>query len=119
MRNDKERAMTALLTSETKTEAAEKAGVSRRTISTYLADPAFNAEYRRRKRKLLSDASNQIQRSMKIAVSTLDGIIKNKESKDSDRITASRLILEFGLRYAEITDIMTRIEDLERTVTNE
>ena len=89
MRNDKERVLTALLTSETKVEAAEKAGVSRRTISTYLADPDFNAEYRRRKRKLLSDASNQIQRSMKIAVSTLDSIIKNKDSKPEfpDHIT--------------------------------
>ena len=72
MRNDKEKALCALLTSETQAEAAQKAGVSRRTISSYLADPEFAAEYRRRKRKLLTEASNQIQRSMKAAISALD-----------------------------------------------
>ena len=53
---------------------------------------------------------------MKIAVSTLRGIIQNKDSKDSDRITASRMILEFGLRYTEITDLLSRLEDLENTI---
>lgn len=116
MRSDKEKALSALLTSETKAEAAEKAGISDRTLRTYLSDPAFNAEYQRRKRKLLSDATQQIQKSMKLAVSSLREIIQRKSSKDSDRITASRLILEFGLRYTEITDLLSRLEDLENKI---
>ena len=116
MRSDKEKALSALLTSDTKAEAAEKAGISDRTLRTYLADPVYKAEYQRRKRKLLTHATQQMQKSMKIAVSTLRDIIENKESKDSDRITAARLILEYSLRYTEITDIMGRIEDLETTV---
>lgn len=116
MRSDKEKALSALLTSETKAEAAQKAGISDRTLRTYLSDPAFKAEYQKRKKKLLSDATHQIQQSMKIAVSTLRGIIQSKSSKDSDRITASRLILEFGLRYTEINDLLSRLEDLENTI---
>jgi len=119
MRNDKQKALCALLTSDTKAEAAEKAGISDRTLRTYLADPAFKAEYQKRKQKLLSDATRQMQQSMKIAVSTLKGIIQNQDSKDSDRITASRLILEYSLRYTEITDILSRIDELERTVNND
>lgn len=118
MRSDKEKALSALLTSDTKAEAARKAGISDRTLRTYLADPAFNAEYQRRKKKLLSDATHQMQQSMKIAVSTLRGIIQKQESKDSDRITAARLILEYSLRYTEITDILSRIEELENTVNH-
>ena len=119
MRSDKERALACLLVSDSKAEAAEKAGISDRTLRAYLADPAFKSEYQRRKRKLISDATQQIQKSMKIAISALREIIQRKSSKDSDRITAARLILEYSLRYTEITDILNRIEDLERTVNNE
>ena len=116
MRSDKEKALSALLTSETKAEAAQKAGISDRTLRTYLSDPAFKAEYQRRKKKLLSDATQQIQKSMNIAVSTLRTIIQRKDSKDSDRISAAKLILEFGLKYTEISDLLSRLEDLENTV---
>lgn len=116
MRSDKERALSALLTSDTKAEAARKAGISDRTLRSYLSDPAFSAEYERRKKKLLSDATRQMQQSMRIAVSTLRGIIQSQGSRDSDRISAARLILEYSLRYTEITDILSRIEDLENTV---
>ena len=119
MRSDKEKALSALLTSDTKAEAAKKAGISDRTLRSYLSDPAFKAEYQRRKKKLLNDATHQMQQSMKIAVSTLKGIIQSKESKDSDRITAARLILEYSLKYTEINDILDRIEDLENTVNND
>lgn len=119
MKANKEKALSALLTSETRAAAAEKAGISDRTLRSYLSDPDFNAEYQQRKRKLLSDATHQIQQSMKIAVSTLKSIIQSKGSKDSDRISAARLILEFGLKYTEINDILTRVEELERTVNND
>lgn len=122
MRSDKEKALSALLTSETKAEAAQKAGISDRTLRTYLSDPAFKAEYQRRKRKLLNDATQQIQKSIKIAVSTLRSIILSNDSKDSDRITAARLILEFSLRYTEyteISDILSRVEELENTINQE
>lgn len=116
MRSDKERALACLLVSDSKAEAAEKAGISDRTLRSYLSDPAFKAEYQRRKRKLISDATQQIQKSMKIAISALREIIQRKSSKDSDRITAARLILEFSLRFEEITDLMSRLEDLENTI---
>lgn len=119
MRTDKEKALSALLTSDTKTEAAKKAGISDRTLRTYLSDPVFKAEYQRRKKKLLTDATHQMQQSMKIAVTTLRGIIQSKGSKDSDRITAAKLILEYSLRYTEISDILSRIEDLENAVNQD
>lgn len=113
MRKDKETALCALLTSDTQAEAAKKAGISRRTISTYLSDPEFAAEYRRRKRKLLTDASNQIQRSMKAAITALDRIVKSEDSKNADILTASRLILEFSLRYEAASDMLPRLEEAE------
>jgi len=116
MRSDKERALACLLVSDSKAEAAKKAGISDRTLRSYLCDPAFKAEFQRRKRKLISDATQQIQKSMKIAISALREIIQSKSSKDSDRITAARLILEFSLRFEEITDLMSRLEDLENTI---
>jgi hypothetical protein len=43
------------------------------------------------------------------------GIIKSESSSDKAKISASRLILEYGLRFTEITDLFTRIEEIERT----
>ena len=111
---DKEKIITALLTSDTQTEASAKAGISDRTIRSYLADPAFNAEFQRRKQKLLDDASRQLQASLKTAITALKGIVTSKTSSDGAKINASRALLEYGLRYTEITDILSRLEALER-----
>lgn len=116
MRKDKETVLCALLTSDTQAEAAKKAGVSRRTISTYLSDPIFSSEYRRRKRKLLTEASNQIQRSMKAAITALDRIVKSNDSKNAEILTASRLILEFSLRYEAASDMLPRLEEAEELI---
>ena len=112
---DAEKIITALLTSDTQKEASAKVGISDRTLRSYLANPAFNAEYRRRKCKVLEDATRQLQTCLKTAINALKEIVMNKDSSDGARINASRAILEYGLRFTEITDIMTRLEALEQT----
>ena len=110
--------LSALMTSETRQAAAEKAGISDRTLRTYLSDPDFIVRYQRQRTKLLSDATRQLQSNLQTTIKTLVGIIKSKDSSDKAKISASRLILEYGLRFTEITDLVSRIESLER-VTDE
>ena len=116
---DKERIITALLTSDTQKEASAKAGISDRTLRSYLSNPVFNAEYQQRKQKMLADASRQIQASLKTAISALKEIVTSKTSSDGARISASRTLLEYGLRFTEITDITARLETLEQTFEGE
>ena len=116
---DMEKIISALLTSDTQKEASAKAGISDRTLRSYLANPLFNAEYQRRKQKVLLDATRQIQSNLKTAITALHQIITNETSSDGSKISASRVLLEYGLRFTEITDIMTRLEALEKSFTDE
>lgn len=113
---NKEKAMAALLSSDTRTEAAAKAGIADRTLRGYLADESFSAEYKQRKRQLVNDATKQIQESYQSAISALRDIVGRKESSESARISAARALLEYGLKFAEVSDIMERLESLERMV---
>lgn len=46
MTSNEERALSALLTSKTKLEAAEKAGITDRTMRRYFENPEFCQRYR-------------------------------------------------------------------------
>lgn len=110
-----EKAMAALLSSDTQAEAAAKCGISDRTLRGYLADPSFNAEYNRQKRQLVSDATRQIQSSYQSAIRALRNIVESGHSSASEKISAARVLLEYGIKFTETNDIITRLEDLERT----
>ncbi len=111
-----ERALAALLSSDTQTEAAEKAGISDRTLRGYLADPAFNAEYQRRKRQLVSDATRQLQASYASAIRALRDIVEDTTSTEAARISAARALLEYGTKFTETNDLLTRLEDVEKSL---
>lgn len=111
---NREKAMAALLSSDTQAEAAGKCGISARALRGYLADPAFNAEYQRRKRQLVSDATRQIQASYQSAIRALRGIVESDTSSAGEKISAARALLEYGLRFTDTNDIMTQLEDMER-----
>ena len=113
---NKERALAALLSSDTQTEAAAKCGLSDRTLRLYLADPTFNAEFKRRKRQIISDATRQLQASYQAAIRALCNIVENKKSTPGEKVSASRALLEYGLKFTEINDVLTRIEDIERAI---
>lgn len=111
--SNKDKALAALLSSDTQREAAAKCGITDRTIRLYLADPSFRSEYQRRKQQLVSDAANQIQASYHSAIRALRGIVESKEATAGEKISAARALLEYGLKFTEITDILSRLEYLE------
>lgn len=110
---NQEKAIAALLSSETHTEAARKIGVSDRTLRGYLADPEFHQEYTRRKRQLVSEATKQLQTSYNSAIKALRGIVESETSSESGKIGAARALLEYGSRFTEDYDIMERLDSVE------
>lgn len=111
---NKEKIMTALLSSSSQAEAAEKCGITDRTIRTYLDDPGFYSEYRRRKSELVTDAARQIQASYTAAINALNGIVSSQLAPDGVKISAARALLEYGLKFTEQADVITRLENLEK-----
>lgn len=116
MTPSKERALQALLTHRTKAEAAEKAGISPRTLRTYLQDQEFMTRYREAFTGILEDATREAQRSISPAIFTLKEIMEDSDGQAQARIQASRSILEYAVKLTEQLDVMGRMEELEQIV---
>ena len=114
MKRNQEKAIAALLTSDTQAEAAKKCGLSVRTLRLYLDDPEFFTEYQQRRQQMVIDATKKLQTYMQSAVETLKEITDNKETPPGIRASAARALLEYGLKYTDVTDLAERITELEK-----
>lgn len=114
MNNRSERYLTALLTSNTQKEAAEKAGITPRRMREVMRDPEFAAEYKRRKNEIVDDATRRIQGLYQKAMTALESVIDDVSSSKRDKVNASRAILEYGQQFTETNEVMTRLDELER-----
>lgn len=108
--------LAALLAAPSKAAAAQAAGISPRTLRDYLADPTFRQEYQKAFAGLVEDATRQAQKSLSPALSTLREIVEDKGEDAQARISAARAILSNGLKLTETTDILTRLDELEKSL---
>lgn len=113
------RAIQALLTNPTKTEAAKAAGISTATLRRYLADEEFQAEYKKALAELVEEAATQARQSLAPALKCLRSIAEDKQETSTARIQASRALLEYGLQLISVADIETQLEELRQIATNE
>ena len=108
------RAIDALLTCRTQTEAAQKAGISRQTLRKYRKNPEFEAEYNEAARGVLEDAKTQAAAGLGPAVDALIKIVIDDEAQDTARVSAAKAVLEYSLRLCDYVDIARRLEKLEQ-----
>lgn len=113
MTDKKARALAALLSEPTQAAAANKIGISTRTMRRYMEDPEFSEAYKKAHAQLVEDAAQRMQRGLSAAVDTLHEIATDPEAGKTARVAAARSLLEQTLRYTEISDIMSRIAKLE------
>lgn len=109
-----QKALQALINCPTKKEAAAAAGIAERTLRSYMQDPEFKAAYKQAFAEMLDDASLQAKQSLSPAIQTLRSIAENEEVSPASRISAARFLLEYGLQLTKLTDILERLEALER-----
>ena len=96
MTESKRKAIAALLTSKTRKEAAEKAGITDRTLRSYFSDSEFVNAYKEAFSEVIEDATRQAQQSIAPA-----------------RISAARATLEYSLKMTETLDILGQLKELE------
>jgi hypothetical protein len=108
----REAAIAALLGCPTMREAASKAGVSARTLRTWLADPSFRDEYQAARRRIVEAAVEDLQKSMPYAVATLKKHLLAE--RPADAVRAALGILDRALKGSELLDLEARIAELER-----
>ncbi len=112
MKNTPEEIVAALLSSKSRTEAAEKLGVSRRTLYSWEHDASVAGLYEKKKAALLQAAADLFAQNIEPAVSALVDIIA-AEPRAGDRIQAARALLAFGLDYIELAELERRVSALE------
>ena len=111
-----QKALLALLTNPTKEKAAAAAGITPKTLRSYLADPDFQEEYKKAFSGMVEDAVRQSQQSLEPALATLREIVEDSALDAQPRISAARSILEYSLKLTEQNDILGKLEALEVTV---
>ena len=111
-----QKALLALLTNPTKEKAAAAAGITSKTLRGYLADPEFQAEYRKAFAGMVEDATRQARQAIAPALSTLREVVEDSGEGSQFRISAARSILEYSLKLTEQNDILAKLKELEKAV---
>lgn len=108
--------MQALLTQPSREDAARAAGVDSSTLRRYMKDPDFLQAYNEAVRGMIEDVTRKAQQALSPAITTLREITEDKEAGCMARISASRSLLEYGLKLTEAVDIMRELNELRQAI---
>ena len=101
----------AIASGSTIVEAAERAGISERTVRRRLDDPDYRMEISHLRSKLLDAAVGKLVAATTEAASTMQALLE--ADSEHVRLGAAKAILEFGLSLQEALETQTRITTLE------
>ena len=107
------KALAALLVCKSRAEASRQCGLGLRTIQDYEKQPEFAEALERGRRELLADSAHRMAAGYTQTVDTLQEIVENPNTPDASRVAAARALLDYGLKFAELTDINKRLDRLE------
>ena len=105
----------SLLEEPTVTRAYKRAEISKAKAYQFLADESFKADLNRLKLEILSSLTNYLQSNLSECSETLMKIIRSDGVSPQVKINAAQVIFNTCRSYTEITDILPRLEALERT----
>ena len=112
-KNADELFITALACGATVEHAAEKAGIGRRTGHRRLQDPDIQRRLSQVKSDMLKRATAMLTAASMEAVKTLLGL-QESSMPPGIRLGAARSILEIGNRLRDSTELLERMEAIER-----
>lgn len=92
---------------------AQELGVTERTIHTYRKKPAVMTAILRCQEDLMSQGGSQGVSTVPQAVETLTKIMNDPEARDSDRIAASKALLNGADAYAQRKILERQLRDME------
>ncbi len=102
----------ALAAGMTYAAAGNQAGVSPRTVARRMSDTAFTARVAARRGEYLSVVTGQLATMGTEALQAIRAGLGAE--KPADSLQAARLILSFGLRFRNETDVESRLADFAR-----
>ena len=112
----REEAIAALLGCPTIQAAAEKTGISVRTLQAWLKEPDFITDYQEARTAIVSQATARLRSIMTEAVDVLAEVMNEPANPPGPRISAAKTVLEMGLKAVENEEIIDRLSALEEHV---
>jgi hypothetical protein len=111
-----EKAIAALLTTDSVSQAANVAGVGERTLYRWLQEPVFLEQYRKARKTALDQAISTLQERSNAAARALVDIVEDQEMPPSTRVAAAREIIQASIKGVERDAFEAKLEWLERLV---
>lgn len=108
-----QRAISALLSCPTISEAAKTAQVSERTIYRWLIDQAFLAELHRQESELINSIARRLVSLADNALRTIQELLDDPQASSSVRLRAAENVLAHLLRVRELATLEERVTNLE------
>jgi AcrR family transcriptional regulator len=93
-------------------QAADKAGVSERTVYRRLADPAFRAQLDQLRADMVQRGAGMLTAASLEAIKTVVGLL-GSNAPEQVRHGAARTILQYGVRLRELAELQARLAALE------
>lgn len=110
----KKKALEAIILCKTRKEAAEMAGIDRKTLWSYMQDEEFKAAYNAHFTELMEEATQQARQYISPVLASLHEISTDKEANRTERISAGRALLQYTLELGRQTDFAARLAEMER-----
>jgi hypothetical protein len=108
------KAVAALLTTNTREEAAKAAGVSPATLYRWLKEPGFREEYRAERYRVVERVLGELLARSSAAIAVLgDGL---EDPDINARLRAARSVLDYVLKGTELERKIRELDELEERV---
>ena len=106
------RAIPLILAGKSIDAGCRSAGIARQTFYKWLKDETFKEEYQRQQGQLFDLAFDTMKRNVQDGADKLAGLL----STDNPQLLrhVCRDVLDYALKMKEMTEVMTRIDELER-----
>lgn len=111
--------MLALLTSNNLEDAASVAGVSVATARRWYRREDFQSQFKELQGEITDHSLRQLKGSLNEALNVLRSVMNDAGNSPSARVSAARTILDNGFKALELSDVLSRLEVLERKVGGE
>jgi hypothetical protein len=116
LHHNQRKAAEALLSGADKFQAAEAAGVTRRTIDRYLNDPVFQAALDQAAGDKLGDVARLMVGAMHTATGIMLAVATNEDNSAGVRLRACVAIIQHGPKIFETYDLAERVKALEARI---
>jgi hypothetical protein len=116
LREQERMAVALLARGKNNRETATELGIAERTLYAWRQKPAVQRAIFLRQQQIISDNESQTIELLPEAISTLKAIMRDPLARPSDRIAASRALINGAGRYQETQMLNRKLANLEAMV---